>query len=428
MGSAASLQSQALLPGFAVMPGFYWYWHDEWHDEWHDGWWIWSDQNGRWQPCCERCGRPGNTLWRGTFCSVECEEMPVLLLGEPGLIGPDEWDATFDELMSKDEDTAMPELPVPKAKSLWLCSLFRKQSLRYIHSGNAVMALHLAAQVWPPPWLPQWSGLQGNNFLSIFRGLLQLSPSLRWLPQLAQCSVFGKLLPTVLPGQMLSMANGARGATSVIQGSVEDTLLSWLQQDPAWFGLLSEIGTDGKDNDERNVKLEIGGYVSLAPPVTKYCNTMDCIKPFFAQYVYGFGRALQNVNHDWLMQLTEEVRFRLSAIPAAELGERGRHFFNTSFCDTAFAYACAQVMLPGQRCDPALFDGGASTLMGILTLCGNRSVHLEVDGAWLPSVVQQKPSSFYIGSLASVYHFVEHLEDHGPCTTRSLTAKVLAEG
>ena len=175
-----------------------------------------------------------------------------------------------------------------------------------------------------------------------------------------------------------------------------------------------KIGTAGKDNAERNVKLEIGGYVSLAPPVTKYCNTMDCSKPFFAQYVYGFGRALQNVNHDWLMQLTEEVRFGLSAIPAAELGENGRHFFNTSFCDTAFAYACAQVMLPGKRCDPVHFDGGASALVGILTLYGDRSVHFEVDGAWLPSAVQQKPGSFYIGSLASVYHFVEHLKDHGP--------------
>ena len=55
------------------------------------------------------------------------------------------------DLMENDEDTAMPELPVPKAKSLWLCSLFRKQSLRYIHSGNAVMALHLAAQVAQHP-------------------------------------------------------------------------------------------------------------------------------------------------------------------------------------------------------------------------------------------------------------------------------------
>ena len=40
MGSAASLQSQGLLPGFVVMPGFYWYWCDDWHDEW----WIWSEE------------------------------------------------------------------------------------------------------------------------------------------------------------------------------------------------------------------------------------------------------------------------------------------------------------------------------------------------------------------------------------------------
>ena len=71
-------------------------------------------------------------------------------------------------------------------------------------------------------------------------------------------------------------------------------------------------------------------------------------------------------------------------------------------------------MLPGKWRDPVHFDGGASALMGILTLYGDRSVHFEVDGAWLPSAVQQKPGSFYIGSLASVYHFVEHHEDHGP--------------
>ena len=283
-------------------------------------------------------------------------------------------------------------------------------------------------QIWPPPWLPQWSGLQGSNFLSIFRGLLRLSPSLRWLPQPAQCSVFGKLLPTVLPGQLLSMAKGSRGATSVIQGSIEDTLLSWLQQDPAWSELVSEIVTAGEDHAERKVNLEKGGFVSLSPPVTKNCNTMDCSKLFFAQYVYGFGRALQNVNHDWLMQLTDEVRFRLSAIPGEELGENGRHFFNTSFCDTAFAYACAQVMLPGKRCDPAHFDDGASTLMGILTLYGDRSVHFEVDGAWLPSVVQQKPGSFFIGSLASVKHYVEHNEDHGPLYHEESDGQGVAEG
>ena len=57
----------------------------------------------------------------------------------------------------------------------------------------------------------------------MFKRLLRLSPSLRWLPQLAQCSVFRKLLPTVLPGHYLSMAKDTRGATSVIQGLVEDT-------------------------------------------------------------------------------------------------------------------------------------------------------------------------------------------------------------
>ena len=100
MGSAASLQSQRLLPGFAVMPGFYWYWCDEWHDEW----WIWSDQSGQWQPCCECCGRPGNTLWLGTFCSVECEEIYVAGLE----LADDEND--HDEVRSDGTDPEMPAL------------------------------------------------------------------------------------------------------------------------------------------------------------------------------------------------------------------------------------------------------------------------------------------------------------------------------
>ena len=40
----------------------------------HD-WWIYDETNYYWRLCCEVCGQPGTTLWLGTFCCRQCEEI-----------------------------------------------------------------------------------------------------------------------------------------------------------------------------------------------------------------------------------------------------------------------------------------------------------------------------------------------------------------
>ena len=48
------------------------------HYEFHgDQWWVRDRTSWRWWPCCRCCGRPGTTLWLGTFCCRVCEETMV---------------------------------------------------------------------------------------------------------------------------------------------------------------------------------------------------------------------------------------------------------------------------------------------------------------------------------------------------------------
>ena len=70
-------------------------------------------------------------------------------------------------------------------------------------------------------------------------------------------------------------------------------------------------------------------------------------------------------------------------------------------------------MCPEPRFDEEHFDGGASILMAALTLYGSRRLHLQLDGAWSDQVVHQQAGSFYVGTMASVFHRVEHGEISG---------------
>ena len=119
------------------------------------------------------------------------------------------------------------------------------------------------------------------------------------------------------------------------------------------------------------------------------------------------------MNEGWLVQLTEQVRDRLRDVPEDQLGENGKYFFTTCFSKTAFAYAWFQAMKDGERHDPLHFDGGASLLMAVLTLHGTRGVNFQLGHEWLPSAIRQEPGSFYLGSMASVFHRVEHYQDGG---------------
>ena len=256
-------------------------------------------------------------------------------------------------------------------------------------------------QPWPPTWFPNWYGSRALKFLTIFDGLLQLDPSQRWSPSSARSRCLGDDSFTVL----VNTAKGGRGATTIITATVDDCLLAWIQQDAAWKGMCATIGS--------MTKLEIGGYVSEAPPKVSKCNSTDCGSPFAAPSVYSFGCSFRTKNRDWLTALTSEVRTALRFIPSEQLGTNGQHFFETCFSDTAFAYAWAQVMRPGQRFDEEHFDGGASLLMAVLTIYGSRRLHLKLDGTWSEQTLQQQAGNFYVGTMAAVFHRVEHDEISG---------------
>ena len=75
-------------------------------------------------------------------------------------------------------------------------------------------------------------------------------------------------------------------------------------------------------------------------------------------------------------------------------------------------------MKPSERYDPAHFDGGASLLLGGLTIFGSRHLECMVAASaageedW--EVLPQRPGSFYVGNLCASWHRVRHLEqpDH----------------
>ena len=70
-------------------------------------------------------------------------------------------------------------------------------------------------------------------------------------------------------------------------------------------------------------------------------------------------------------------------------------------------------MWPAEMPHEPHFDGGASVIAAVLTLYGVRGVNFQFDGKWLSQAVRQAPGSFYVGTLASVWHVVEHYHDAG---------------
>ena len=215
------------------------------------------------------------------------------------------------------------------------------------------------------------------------------------------------------------------GPCSLTQGHLEDHILQWLQADPYW----EKLGQRAQDNSckaghrcmeasEVEFKHEEGGYVGRSPPGSKVCNTMDMSTPFPATRVSAWTRCFLQLNRNWLVQLTEDVRNALRHKTNKEFRSNGAHFFNTCFSDTALTYGVLQVMKPSDRYDPAHFDGGAPLLHRGLTILGSRhlecmmvvSVASEEDWEVLP----QRPGSFYVGNLCAPCHRVGHLEQPGP--------------
>ena len=253
-------------------------------------------------------------------------------------------------------------------------------------------------------------------------GLMELEPSSRSSCAKAEAQVVVSAAPRVT----LARVPAGRGPCSLTQGQLEDHILQWLQSDPYW----GKLGQHAQDKSckagqklcmgatELEFKHEEGGYVGRSPPGCKLCNNLDMSTPLPATRVSAWTRCFLRLNHNWLVQLTKDVRNALRKLSNEDLRSNGTHFFNTCFSDTAFTYGVLQVMKPSERYDPEHFDGGASLLHGGLTILGSRHLECKVaasaagEEAW--EVLPQRPGSFYVGNLCAPCHRVRHLEQAGP--------------
>ena len=95
---------------------------------------------------------------------------------------------------------------------------------------------------------------------------------------------------------------------------------------------------------ELEFKHEEGGYVGWSPPGCKVCSNMDMSTPSPATRVSAWTRCFLQLNRNWLVQLTEDVRNALRHKTNEDLRSNGAHFFNTCFSDTSLTYGVLQVM------------------------------------------------------------------------------------
>ena len=129
----------------------------------------------------------------------------------------------------------------------------------------------------------------------------------------------------------------------------------------------------------------------------------------------AFVRALKKKWRPWLKQLGDEMRLAVARdnMPEELQKLNGKPILEEDFADNAFAYASLQLMEPGARDDGWHTDGGCSLLHAAVTLWGTRTVEVQNEDKKQFNL-EQKPGSFYVGTLAALHHNVHHNErcDH----------------
>jgi len=266
--------------------------------------------------------------------------------------------------------------------------------------------------VWPPQWFPQWTGPAGAAFAEAVRELFQPAPETRITA--LEFERRGEASPVLRP--LFRMAHGGRGPFSLVQGTVENDLLRLLQTDPAWRGSLQALRAQAEGEEgclcmapeEKKLKTEEVGYCGDKPPDTLTCNGIDCHEKLRAKTVSALVAAFRKNNANKFARVTAAIVSALTKLPEDLLGKNGRRFLKKSLSITGLLYGWIQVMRCGTRVDTEHFDGGSSIFAGGLTVFGRRCVNFFIDDAWETDPYEQKPGDFYIGTLASPFHRVEH--------------------
>ncbi len=212
---------------------------------------------------------------------------------------------------------------------------------------------------WPPAWLAE----QPQALVDMVTGLLTLGPDDRLSAADAANSSYFR--PLSLSVELSGCTE--RGPATIAQGRLEPNLLEWLQTDPYWIRLASQLGCDHKPlrcrtKTTKPRKCTCTGYVSEEMPACSRCHHMDCSEVLPAKRVVAFARAFRLCNKRWLHQLTEQVRAALRHFPTEFLGHNGLDFFRTCFEETALCYASIEGMRStahrAGRHNPAHLEGG----------------------------------------------------------------------
>ena len=120
-------------------------------------------------------------------------------------------------------------------------------------------------------------------------------------------------------------------------------------------------------------------------------------------------KALRKKWRPWLQQLGEKMRgaVRADAMPREIYEKNGQPILQEDFADNAFAYASIQLMEVGARDDGWHTDGGCSLLHASVTIFGERTLEVKVEGHPQVSMLQE-PGTFYVGNMAALEHNVRH--------------------
>ena len=291
-------------------------------------------------------------------------------------------------------------------------------------TGTAWLASETAKEEKDPP---RYAGFHASEcFAGCPESVLALiKDCLRWKPEhrltLSAARQSGFLQPPgKTPQSVFSMEQGKIGTGTILEANLDPDLLHYLQGDSCW-GILAKqrVDTDGATRSKcvrageraKGFKTEIPGIVDETnPPKCRTLNRDKNLTMIPSLRFAAFQRALRKKWRPWLQQLQQKMRLAVKSdnLPEAIVNKNGKPIMEEDFAHNAFAYASIQIMEPGARDDGWHTDGGCSLLHAAVTLWGTRSLEVRL-GPWKdPVTLEQKPGSFYVGTLAAVQHNVRH--------------------
>ena len=209
----------------------------------------------------------------------------------------------------------------------------------------------------------------------------------------------------------VAVATGKNGLGSIVEGSLDDDVLEYLQKCPTWELWIAECRRNNfepnrcisQEEGELRMKREFGGYKQKPRHGDR---NLPLIR---SERLVFFVKALRRAMKTWLHQLTARVRYqvRRQGLPSEFLQSNGAVFMKEDFADNAFVYASVQLSKIAEREDGWHTEGGASLLHAGLTVFGSRTLQVELEDAGCISL-PQRPGSFYVGNLCALSHNVAH--------------------